>query len=337
MKLLLIGDPHLKITRFDAAKQFLQWLNSTIQLHKPDLVVNLGDTFDTHAVLRSEIMAELMAHVNLVVGMGIPYVYVLGNHDMYKPNDSKYHALSALKGKIKNFYVVDEPQNLFDITFVPYIHNAADFPKNSLELCIAHQTFKGADFGDITTKEGVDADSVSCSFIISGHIHKRQRYLSAGGKTILYPGTPFSQSASDINQVKGISLFDTDTYRDTLIECPLPAWRGIRFEISPQCTIEDMHQQVKTLDPKDHWVLEIKGRRAEITGYLSSKEYKKAIAGIDVKVKTDYTDNEKRSVRINAMSMDQIVSEYIVKIYSGSLDKEELKQASLKILEAAGK
>lgn len=309
-------------------------MNKTIQERKPDLVINLGDTFDTHAVLRSEIMAELMAHVNLVIGMGIPYVYVLGNHDMYKPNDAKYHALSALKGTIKNFHIVDEVTNLFDITFVPYIHKAADFPTKTLDLCVAHQTFKGADFGDITTKDGVDADLTSASFIISGHIHKRQRFLSAGGKTILYPGTPFSQNASDINQVKGVSMFDTETYRDELVACPLPAWRGIRFEISPECSIEEMHKHVKLLDPKDHWVLEIKGRRAEITGYLSSKEYKKAIVGIDVKVKTDYTDNEKRSVRINAMSMDQIVSEYIVKIYSGSLDKEELKRASLEVLQA---
>jgi len=281
-------------------------------------------------------MAELMAHVNLVLGMGIPYVYVLGNHDMYKPNDAKYHALSALKGTIKNFHVVDEVTNLFDITFVPYIHKAANFPTNTLDLCIAHQTFKGADFGDITTKDGVDADLISASFIISGHIHKRQRFLSVGGKTILYPGTPFSQNASDINQVKGVSMFDTETYRDELIECPLPAWRGIRFELSPSLTVQDMHEQlISTINKQDHWVVEMKGRRAEITGYLSSKEYKKAIAGIDVKVKTDYTDNEKRSVRINAMSMDQIVSEYIVKIYSGSLDKEELKRASLEVLEAA--
>ena len=62
-RILFIGDPHLKINRFDLATKFLTWLDALIEKEKPDLVVNLGDTFDTHAVLRSEVMNIFMAHV----------------------------------------------------------------------------------------------------------------------------------------------------------------------------------------------------------------------------------------------------------------------------------
>jgi DNA repair exonuclease SbcCD nuclease subunit len=337
MKVLFIGDPHLKITRFDLAKQFLEWINGVILKHKPDLVVNLGDTFDTHAVIRSEIMTEFLSHVE-VVNQVCPYVYLLGNHDMYKPNDAKYHALKHLKGKMKEFIVVDELINLHGMTFVPYVHKPEDFPKQTLSICVAHQTFKGADFGDITTKDGVDPCSVAdAEIIISGHIHKRQRLdtSSRGGPEIIYCGSPFSQSASDINQTKGVSLFDTETYVEEFIACPLPMWRGVRYELDQSFSAIDMHEDImQTLNDTDHWVVEITGPKAEVLGYLGSKKGKNLTVGRDVKIKTVFTDKDKRLVRIEALSLSHIVSEYIDKVYSGSIDKDLLKLTAKDVFES---
>ena len=327
-KVLFIGDPHLKITRFDLAKQFLEWINGVVQKHKPDLVVNLGDTFDTHAVVRSEILTEFLNHVEQIK-LTCPYVYLLGNHDMYKPSDSKYHALKHLKGKIKEFTIVDELINLHGMTFVPYVHKPEDFPKQTLPICVAHQTFKGADFGDITTKDGVDACSISgAEIIISGHIHKRQRMdnSQSGGPEVIYIGSPFSQSASDINQIKGVSIFNTDTYAEEFIVCPLPVWRGVKYELSPSFSAVDMHEDImQTLNDIDHWVIEMTGPKAEIIGYLGSKRGKSLTIVRNVKIKTIFTDKEKRQVRIAAISLSSIVSEYLDKVYSGSIDKDLLK------------
>ena len=288
MRVLFVGDPHLKITRFDLAKQFLAWVDSIIVTHKPDLVVNLGDTFDTHAVVRSEVMTEFLNHV-MKTKETCPYVYLLGNHDMYKPNDNKYHALKHLKGKIEEFTIVDELVNLHGMTFIPYVHKPEDFPKQTLPICVAHQTFKGADFGDITTKDGVDASSINAELIISGHIHKRQR-LATGGPEVVYCGSPFSQGASDINQIKGVSIFDTETYAEEFIACPLPMWRGIKLEISPVFSADDVHEELmETLNDKDHWIIEITGPKAEVLGYLGSKKGKSLTMGRDVKVKTIFT------------------------------------------------
>jgi len=337
MKLLFIGDPHLKITRFDLSKQFLTWIDSIIEKHKPDLIVNLGDTFDTHAVLRSEIMTEFMNHVDKCRKIA-PYIYLLGNHDMYKPNDAKYHALSHLVGKIDNFIVVDKPQELYGMTFVPYTHNPDNFPKSTLPLCIAHQTFKGADYGDITTKEGVDADGIEgAELIISGHIHKRQKISPSKqkGLQVFYVGSPFSHSASDINQIKGVSIIDTETLREEFITCPLPVWRGLKYDLSPTFSTEEMHEDVvHKLNDIDHWVIEITGPKAEVLGYLGSKKGKSIVIGRDVKIKTIFTDKEKRQVRIEALSLDSIVSQFIDKVYSGTIDKELLKSKANEVYES---
>jgi DNA repair exonuclease SbcCD nuclease subunit len=331
MRVLFIGDPHLKINRFDLATKFLAWLNALIEEQRPDLVVNLGDTFDTHAVLRSEVMNEFMAHVYKTLDLGIPYVYLVGNHDMYKPNDARYHAMRPYKDKIKNLYVVDQIQDLFEMTFVPFQPNGSTFPKQTLPVCVAHQTFLGADYGTIRATDGVDPASVQgAEVIISGHIHGK----SVVGSTVHYVGSPFSQSASDVDQVKGITIFRTDTFAQEFFECPLPSWRRLNHLITQSDGIGELHDQIccRVSGSKDHWVLEIEGPKAEIVGYLGSEEYIKAIDGVDVKVKTKYTDKEKKKLSIESNSMEHIISEYVVKVYNGSLDKDKLKETAKAVL-----
>ncbi len=295
--------------------------------------------FDTHAVLRSEIMTEAISHVDYVRSLDIPYAYLLGNHDFYKPKSDKYHALKHMKGKVPGFYIVDEEMDWMGMTLVPHKPNPADFPTKSLPICVSHQTFKGADYGDITTKDGVCQESIhNAELIISGHIHKRQKLDSgtSGGPSVLYVGSPFAQSASDINQVKGITVLDTETYKETFYECSLPKWRGDKFTIEAGFTTTDMHEYISNnlANSRDHWRLEMIGPKAEITGYLNSAEYKKTIEGIDVKIKTSFTDREKRLIRIESLKVGDIITQYVAKIYSGSLDKTLLTEKALEILRA---
>jgi DNA repair exonuclease SbcCD nuclease subunit len=332
LRILFIGDPHLKINRFDLAKQFLTWLNQLIEEQKPDLVVNLGDTFDTHAVLRSEITSEFMVgHVYKTLDLGIKYFYLLGNHDMYKPNDAKYHAMLTYKDKIPNLTVIDKTIELHGMTFVPYQPNAISFPKKTLPICVAHQTFIGADYGPIRAEDGVDASSIEgCEIIISGHIHKKHTL----GQQVLYVGSPFSQNASDVDQIKGITIFDTATYETKFFETPLPKWRSFKVEVTQEYNVEELNSELTSCikGSKDHWVVELTGPKAEIVGYLGSEEYKIAKDGVDVKVKTNFTDKEKKKISIEAKSMDFIISEFVVKVYNGSLDKTELIEAAKIIL-----
>lgn len=330
-KVLFIGDPHLRINKFSLATDFLSWLDKLIEEKKPDVVVNLGDSLDTHAVIRSEVLNELMNHIYRVVDMGIPYVYLKGNHDQYHPKDSKYHALLPFKGRIKNLYIVDEPENLFGMTFVPFLADGNLFPKKTLSICIAHQTFLGADYGPINSSEGVDAETVEADIIISGHIHKKHNL----GK-VVYVGSPYSQDASDINQIKGVSIFDTTSYKFDFIKCPLPKWSSYKYEITPQDTVEQLHADLERLllaDPLDHWIVEITGPKAEVVSYISSKKYQQLVTGISLRLKTVFTDKQKQKVSITATSMDHILSEFVNKVYNGNLDKQMVLSKAKSILE----
>lgn len=327
-RVLFIGDPHLKITRFDLSMRFLRWIDEVIQDVSPDLVVNLGDTFDTHSVVRSEILTEFSKHVDRATKI-CEYVYVLGNHDMFKPDNSKYHALQTMKGK-EAFTVVDEPMILAnkDITYVPYIHNFREFPIIETPICVAHQTFIGCDYGYYRPDIGVDADKINAEIIISGHIHKKQTF----GK-VIYPGTPFAQSVSDINQTKGVMLFDTETYKYSFIDSPLPQWRGMKLQISSDNSTQQMHEHIITnINEEDHWVIDMAGPRAELIAYIDSEEMTKIREKSDVRIRATYTDKNKEKVKIRAASIEEILSQYVDKVYDGSLDKGIIKDKALEIL-----
>ncbi len=326
--MLIVGDPHLKITRFELTKQFLKWIEGVALATRPDVFVNLGDTFDTHGVLRAELMEEFRQHVLSVVRMGCTYHYLLGNHDFYKPNSSKYHALQSFKGLHKDFTVIDEIMDIAGITYVPYQVDLNTFPKQTRDICFAHQTFIGADYGFKRADAGVNADEISADIIISGHVHGKQQF----GK-VYYPGTPYSQTVDDVNQVKGVHLFDTETYSMEFIECPLPQWKGLKFELDQSYSVVNLQSDLEALlDNKNHWIIDIAGPKAEILAYLSSKPFLSLKKGIDLRTRVQPNDKEKERTQIKSIKPEDIISEYVEKVYKGSLDREVIRKTASQIL-----
>jgi DNA repair exonuclease SbcCD nuclease subunit len=330
VKILFIGDMHIKITQFELGKQFLSWVNDMVAKYKPDLVINLGDTFDSHAVIRAEIMSEYVNHVDACTQI-CPYVHVLGNHEMYKPKDATYHALQAMHG-YHAYKIVDKPTDLSFICpglfCVPYVPSLSDFPKDVGRICVAHQTFVGADYGYHRPDIGVDADTLSADIVISGHVHKRQSF----GK-VIYPGSPFANSANDIDQTKGVLILDTDTYKQQFIESPLPKYRGAQLTVNEIDNIDRIHAHlVATLTTNDNWILTFNGPRQEITAYLQSTRYTQLVHGKKVVPKIVASDKDKVKIEIKSNSILDIVSEYIDKVYSGECSKNDLKSAAFEVM-----
>lgn len=327
MRILFVGDPHLKISRFDLAVRFLNWVCEVKEELKPDLVVNLGDTFNDHAVLRSEIISEFKKHVRDIVRDGTEYFYVLGNHDQHKPGDSKYHALQGIDG-INNFHVFDKIVETEGITYVPYTHNPEEFPKIKTQLCVAHQTFIGCDYGFFRPEEGVKGPDTGAELIISGHIHMRQQF-----DNVIYPGTPYAQNLNDINQSKGLLLFDASSYVCEYVESPFPLYKGLKFDLR-ETSVDDLHTYtVSQINTTDHWVLDLTGSKVDINGYINSQEFNDLRGNADIRIRTSYTDKNKQRKRIQGITIQSVIKEYIDNIYDGTLDKQVLYNKALKTLE----
>lgn len=324
-KVLVIGDAHLKATRMELVIQFLSWLDVVYEQVNPDMIIYSGDYFDNHSIIRCEIMSMFDAHIRKHSKF-LKY-YILGNHDQYKPNDSKYHALQTLKGVHDHFVVIDEVTEIDGMTLVPFIYDLNDFPLKTQPIVFAHQTFIGADYGYTKADAGVDAAKVEADVIISGHVHKRQAFGN-----VIYPGSPYAQSVNDIDQSKGVMIFDTDNYKYKYIECPLPSWRGIKFELSSSYSATDMHQDIEAqINAIDHWVLDITGPKAEVVSYLDSKQFLALKKDKKLTTRATHTDTLKERVKIQAITMNDIVSSYVDQVYKGAIDKSAIISKALEI------
>lgn len=331
-KILFIGDPHLRANDFEQSVTFLHWVEDVVAKEKPDILCNLGDTFHNHAILRSELLKEFKDHIERTISIMsnqvFNYWYVLGNHDQYKPKDSKYHALQSFD--IEGFTVFDKivhPNR--EITVVPYLANFEDFPTNTHKIVITHNTFIGADYGFKREDCGINADKVNADIIISGHIHKRQSF----GK-VVYPGTPYSHNANDVGETKGLLLFDTATYEQTFIESPFTKWRSLDFTVGKYLSIDELHDMLgANLDDVNKWILKISGPKLELSTYFQSKKYLDLVLGKSVVLKLMPSDAEKQSrIQIKSSSDNDIISEYVAKIYNGSADKSLIIHKAQEIL-----
>ena len=322
-KILFIGDPHIRHSHLKDGVELLQWVESVAEAEKPDLVVNLGDTFDDHSVIRAEVLSIVNDHLMRLQAAKFPVIMVLGNHDMWKPNSNKYHALEVFKGR-KDLVVVDKTATINGVTYVPYLPDPADWPKDAkTDIYVTHNTFIGADYGPSCAKDGVDTAQVEADLVVSGHIHKRQ-LLKEG--LIVYPGTPSSLTASDANQVKGLMILDSDTLEMRFIDSPFPMWRTLEIDLSSSNNLE--------LNEKDRWIVKLIGPRAEVNSFLQSKYILDLKKRVQVSFKAEFTDAVKASrTQISAPTVYSMAEQYIDRVYSGAMDKVSLKETVKKYTE----
>lgn len=319
-KILFIGDPHLRHTHLQLSRDLLSWVEKVYEENRPDIVVNLGDTFDTHSIIRSEVLCLFNDHIyrmSKAMRNNSYYVCLLGNHDQYKPNSSEYHAFKPFSS-ISNVVVADSVLQLDNITYVPYVHSRELWPETKTSIVVTHNTFIGADYGYKKADHGIETKDVHADIVISGHVHKRQVLDSK----IHYVGTPYAMSATDADQIKGLTLFDTETYKFDFIDSPFPIYKTI-----DQAT----HDPLPDLDSFNHWIMTLKGPKIEIKSILESKQMNLLKKRCSLTIKTESTDRIK-SDRVSILSKDIscMLDEYLNKVYKGNQDRDQLKKIILK-------
>lgn len=314
MKILFIGDLHLKPSQLTIAVGVLSWIREVIQVYTPDIVVYLGDTFDTHAIIRSEIQGIFYDHILASVSPLMETFHLVGNHDQWKPASSEYHALQTFR-HIRNFRVVSEPEICMGIGFTPYISSASIFPKLETEILVAHQTFLGASYGSFRPKDGVDCTSLPNQLVISGHVHERQMF-----DNVLYPGTPLASSLNDVDQDKGLMLFDSDTFSYTFLDSPFPKYRSIE--------IREGDSTILNVNEKDKYIVKLIGSKAFCASFISSPDGR-SLVGLGAVFRPQYTNSLKvQRVNIEKRSLKAMVNEYVDKVM-----QVEDKDSILDILE----
>lgn len=213
VKVICIGDPHFMNTNINEMEIFTTKFHDLVNIIKPDLIVNLGDTLNNHEISNSY-PAEMCRKFHKPLPKIAKVAIIIGNHDLVDNQAflSKWHHLGAYK-QWNNTIVADKVRALNikgnKFVFVPYVYKgrfmeALNTLPDSLvdtRAIFAHQEFKGANYGGQKSSDG-DIWPEENPMVISGHIHDYQKCQ----KNVIYTGTPLPHTFGKERR-KTISVF----------------------------------------------------------------------------------------------------------------------------------
>lgn len=224
MKVLAVGDIHLKSKSLEMHKDAIKGLLALVKTVEPDYVVMLGDQLDGFENIKLTCIHVLSTLLTTIVKETHSKVVVLvGNHEMShnRVYCSTVHALSSLHGK-DGITIVDRPTVVNpDASGEPAMICSPFIPKgrfceamdehldvrwkdwrNMKDECIvfAHQEIRGVQMNQIHSTDGDYYDS-NWPTVVSGHIHESQTIGN-----VIYVGTPWHTSFTAHSSLKTVAI-----------------------------------------------------------------------------------------------------------------------------------
>jgi DNA repair exonuclease SbcCD nuclease subunit len=275
-KILRVGDPHVQVSNLKDSEKLVNFIIKTVQENDIKVVEFLGDLFHTHAVKRIEVEHFWMWVFDKLDEQDIRCIALVGNHDQVgsKEKEQSINSLNLFKpryGSLSERKIVNEPEKIGNIAYIPYHSNHDDFLKaahdlyeqGATELLVAHQTFTGAQYENgFFSEEGIDPALIPQKNIISGHIHKSQQV----GKCF-YPGTPKWDTMADVNEPKGIWIFTHDNSGAYIDKQFIPTLEVVSpimsYDIKEGDELPNVNPEARnyiTLEGKTAWINKVKAK-----------------------------------------------------------------------------
>jgi DNA repair exonuclease SbcCD nuclease subunit len=275
---IAIGDPHFQINNIAEVDTFIERINTLIQYEKPTFIVCLGDILHTHERLHTTPLNRAYKFIDTLRKVAPTFVLV-GNHDMF--NNQQYlaedgHWLGGMR-EWKDVTIVDKPiMEQFGahfFTFIPYVpngqfKNALDTLKEDWKVSstiFAHQEFYGCKMGAIQSTEG-DTWLSNLPFVISGHIHTRQRPQS----NIYYVGSSMQQAFGENEESTVTHITFTRTRGEHIL-------RDISLNMPRKRIIYKDIDDIDTFEPPnnvDKIKVTVSGTCEQFKSFKKTKKYK---------------------------------------------------------------
>jgi DNA repair exonuclease SbcCD nuclease subunit len=316
LKILRVGDPHIRPANIAEAERLMEFILSIIQNGKIDRLEILGDLFHTHAIIRLEVLLFWNKWLEIFRDT-VDTVVLVGNHDLSGDYNFEGHALTVFK-RLENerLKIVDAPYRSGIFGYTPYRHGTADWLQDARQLAsdgarilVCHTTFDGSQYDNgFYAPNGINPDDVPFDKIISGHIHKQQ--IIAGGK-VDYPGTPKWDTASDANERKGVWLYEHDDSSGVVLQRDLISTEKVCTPIISLTWNEGEEQPIIPEGVKA--TIELIGS----SDWIAKK--KNSLKG-KVGIKSKTTDQKRSAKRKAGNSLEN----YLMNLYHTEMDRQKL-------------
>jgi DNA repair exonuclease SbcCD nuclease subunit len=311
MKILFIGDPHIKNDNHYEIDILLSLLKNINKIEKFDRIIIGGDLMHYHERIYTQALNKTIEFIT-ELSILCPLDILVGNHDMINNQQflTSNHWLNFLC-QYKNVFVIDKPtiRNFDNVSLIlcPYVYPGRfiealeTVEKNwkNYDVIFAHQEFKGCKMGSIISTEGDEWDN-GYPQIISGHIHDNQQVNT----NIYYPGSPLQHAFGDTDK-RVVCVYENKNIRDIILDVPK--------KIMIKSTINDLDINLLSLDSSTK--LKLKATSEEFKLFKKTKEYKECIdKGVKIQIDKKYDIITKNNYKkdINSKSFGLILNELVL-------------------------
>lgn len=251
-----------------------KWLNKVATLGKVDMIINGGDTTDSH-ILRSEEITALSEFFR-AIQYDCRHIIITGNHDTFDNNVNFYS--TSILSNINNIEVYNKPTKINDeLSVLPYASTeniSLDTLKSiSNKVLLSHIDIKGSHLrSDYIMDTGIDPEILAEYFnlVLNGHLHTAEEIITSKNK-IHNIGGISSISFSDSNSyIPSACIIDTETLKIDRYENPF----AILFRRLTVNSIEDLLNKIKKFTTKHKYILRVNSPyniRDEVREILSNK------------------------------------------------------------------
>lgn len=243
MKISILTDTHFSFKKSNKIyhdyfeKFYSNVFFPTLEDRRIDCVIHMGDAFDNRKGI--DYWGLEWAHrvfYDRLRDLNISLYQICGNHDVELKNTNRYNAIDTLLRDYSNITRISRAEeHILDnlkCLFIPWI--CKDNQKETFELIqntnskvvFGHLELSGFTlFPGMLQKHG-QSKEIFQKFdrVFSGHYHTK----SDDGK-IFYLGNPYQMYWSDVDDKRGFTIFDTETYEMEFIQNPFEIYKRVYY------------------------------------------------------------------------------------------------------------
>jgi DNA repair exonuclease SbcCD nuclease subunit len=243
MKIAIISDTHYGARKnsklfHDYFEEFYQNIFfPTLDERGIQHVIHMGDCFDSRKGIDfSALQWSKRVVFEPLKERGIEMHLIAGNHDAYYKNTNAVNSVELLLGEYDNVHVYSEAAEAtvadLNVLLVPWINSENEasttkiIEKTSCKCALGHLELNGFRVNrQIVMDHGLES-SIFEKFekVFSGHYHTR----STDGR-IFYLGNPYEMYWTDVNDLRGFTIFDTETLEHEYVDNPYKMFYSITY------------------------------------------------------------------------------------------------------------
>jgi len=331
MKIALINDSH-----FGARNDSSIFLNHFINFYKNIFfpycekngikdVIHLGDFFDRRKYINFNTLSEVRSEVlSRFEDADINMHLLLGNHDTFYKNTNKINSPKELLSSYSKIKVYEDPEDVqFDnlnICLVPWINSEnkestlSYLQTSKSPIVCGHFELNGYEVMRGVSFQGGMSDSFLKRFelVLSGHFHNKN-----SKKNVVYLGTQYQITFSDLNDLKGFHVFDTETRELDFVENTDRMFYSVDYDDDVDVHVGDEY--------KNKFVRVVVQSKKDNNKFENFVQKLYDIEVADLSIVEDYSvlDSEESSVDLEKNTLDLVLES--VDVFETSVNKDELK------------